>query len=292
LQQRLILLTWIVLASLGCVTKTYPPRPNDWPIDVFHGADANREIVEVMKVSKQEADVPRGSETIGRLSCKGAPGASWGSVLDSAQKKARSLGGDGIIVNRARLVESGSGFGSTKSKELAISVVRYKQAFDPATRRFATSVVVPAAEVRARDDVDVRPLLRLLVVRRGRHTAGRDASSARLRSFLADAFRATGAFERVVLAEDLVAAAAVAQDPDFLRPADVEALRAAAGPAMVADAELKEIGTGRFRLTLSSAANDEMLFDVDRTVRNCRGLDESLVRPALNAALAWIDTRR
>lgn len=99
--------------------RACPARPAGWPIDVCRGANVDPTVVDALGASTPDSDVPPGSETIGRLSCTGAPAATWASMLESAQKKARSLGGDGILLNMTYPRTMGGGY------QLDLPVVRY-----------------------------------------------------------------------------------------------------------------------------------------------------------------------
>lgn len=128
-----------VLALLmvgGCVSadymavgdKTYPPRPKDYPIDVY--VDDTTAPVTVVKsmgtLAKSYKDLPP-HDLIGRVDLSGAPAASWSSMVDVAKAKARVLGGDGVVFQGSGSYLSGvDSYGTAyHGKQMACAVVRY-----------------------------------------------------------------------------------------------------------------------------------------------------------------------
>jgi len=130
------LLPYLLVIVSGCVSsqmmvvgnKTYPPRPNDYIIEVFCTEEAPINIQQQIGNLKSSKEIPSNAITIGRVDGSGAPAASWGAVIGDAMGKARSLGGDGLVINRWEQTLSGVGnYGETYyRKNLSFSVIRYR----------------------------------------------------------------------------------------------------------------------------------------------------------------------
>lgn len=125
----------LALLLCGCVSsdmmavgpKTYPPRPDNFVIDVFSPTEAPIQVQKAISNLKPISELPINAAEIGRIDSRGAPDASWGAVIDDAKSKARELGGDAIVVKAwgspAAFVGS---FGEVQySKAISMSVVRW-----------------------------------------------------------------------------------------------------------------------------------------------------------------------
>jgi hypothetical protein len=119
----------------GCVSsdmiatggKTFPPRPNDYVIDVYATTDAPVEMQKEIIDIKGLSSVPPGAIEIGRVDANGAPAATWEAVADDAKVKARMLGGDGLIIKAWGQPMTGvDAYGDTYyGKALSMTVIRY-----------------------------------------------------------------------------------------------------------------------------------------------------------------------
>ena len=120
----------------GCVSSemipigatTYPPRPDNYLIEVYATTDAPVEVLQEIGSIKPLASVPYNAAEIGRVDTHGAPAASWSSVLDDAKEKARTLGGDGIEIKswNSPLVHVDQYGDTMYAKELSMTVIRYQ----------------------------------------------------------------------------------------------------------------------------------------------------------------------
>lgn len=132
LATALILLTFLS----GCVSSemmslggtSYPPRPDDYLIEVYTTTDAPVNILQEIGPTKSLSEVPYGAKDIGRIDTHGAPAASWGKVIDDAKEKARTLGGDGLVVKSwASVLSHVDEYGNTQyAKQLSTTVIRYQ----------------------------------------------------------------------------------------------------------------------------------------------------------------------
>ncbi len=123
------------LAGHGCVSSdfmpigghTFPPRPKDHIIDVYLAQEAPVQVHKQLANSKPLSAVPRTAIEIGRVDTVGAPAASWGSVVSDAKKKARTLGGDGLVIKGWGSHLTGvDGYGQAyHGKNISMTVVRY-----------------------------------------------------------------------------------------------------------------------------------------------------------------------
>ena len=131
-----VLLTMAALSLLaGCVTSqsialgstTYPPRPKDHVIDVYVGTDAPVNVLKSIVNPKPISSVPSGAKEIGRVDTQGVPAATWGSVIADAKIRARSLGGDGIVIGQWGNPANIDAYGNVQyGKALSMSVIRYR----------------------------------------------------------------------------------------------------------------------------------------------------------------------
>ena len=129
-----LLAALVLIVVQGCVTsnfmpvgkQTYPPRPDDYVIDVFVPTEAPVVVQQSIGNAKSSADLPTGYTVIGRIDTNGAPAAAWSSVIDDAKKKARQLGGDGIVINQWGEPLVGMSYGQAyHAKAIGMQVVRY-----------------------------------------------------------------------------------------------------------------------------------------------------------------------
>ena len=51
-----------------------------------------------MGTTKPLSAIPNGASNIGRIATHGSSAASWKKVVEDAKKKARTLGGDGLVI--------------------------------------------------------------------------------------------------------------------------------------------------------------------------------------------------
>lgn len=130
------LLTMAALSLLaGCVTSqsialgptTYPPRPKDHVIDVYVDTDAPVNILMSIANPKPISSIPGGAQEIGRVDTQGVPAATWDSVIADAKIRARSLGGDGIVIGQWGSPANIDAHGNVQyGKELSMTVIRYR----------------------------------------------------------------------------------------------------------------------------------------------------------------------
>ena len=128
----LFLLTVLLSACVSTVAmhvgdKTFPPRPDDHPIDVYLAVDAPVTVHKSIAFAKSFAQAPKNLVLVGRIDSSGAPLASWSSVVKSAQAKARQLGGDAILVSGwGSHVTGVDDYGTVyHSKDLSFKVYRH-----------------------------------------------------------------------------------------------------------------------------------------------------------------------
>ncbi len=134
---RTLFLSVVVFIATGCVSsdyvqlgdKTYPPRPDDWVVDVFIGTGAPVSAHKSVQNAKPASDMPKNATVVGRVDTNGAPAASWNSMINSAKNKARAIGGDGLIIGNWGHYVSGVGaYGSVyHSKTFSMTVVRFRK---------------------------------------------------------------------------------------------------------------------------------------------------------------------
>jgi hypothetical protein len=107
-------------------TQTYPPRPEDYVIDVYLPVDAPVNVHQSIANAKDITTLPAYNIEIGRVDTQGAPAASWESVIDDAKKKARELGGDALVIKEWGHTMTGiDSYGQTYyAKNLSMTVVR------------------------------------------------------------------------------------------------------------------------------------------------------------------------
>lgn len=133
---KLVALGLAAVIISGCVSadyvqlgeKTYPPRPDDWAIDIYVADEAPVIVHKSISQPKTIKDIPANAEMIGRVDAIGAPAASWDSVIRVAKEKARAIGGDGLVVGAwgHHLAGIGSYGVAYHGKDLALSVIRYR----------------------------------------------------------------------------------------------------------------------------------------------------------------------
>lgn len=124
-----------LLFAQGCVSsdfmpiggQTFPPRPNDHIIDVYLAQEAPVQVYKQLAGAKALSAVPSTAMEIGRVDTVGAPAASWGSVVNDAKKKARRLGGDGLVIKGWGSHLTGvNGYGQAyHGKNASMTVIRY-----------------------------------------------------------------------------------------------------------------------------------------------------------------------
>jgi hypothetical protein len=132
---RQVFLCAVVLFLSGCVSSemmslggiSYPPRPDNYLIEVYTTTDAPVNILQEIGPTKPLSSVPSGATDIGRIDSHGAPAASWGKVIDDAKEKARTLGGDGLVIKSwASPLSHVDGYGNPQyAKEISTTVIRY-----------------------------------------------------------------------------------------------------------------------------------------------------------------------
>ncbi len=132
---RLIALVVVVLVLGGCVTsqfmtigdKTYPPRHKDYVIDTYLPSGAPVNVHKAVANAMSMRLLPSSAAEIGRIDTQGNEIANWVSVLSSAKRRARQLGGDAIVIRGWGNPMTGvNGYGqSTYGKSISMAVVRY-----------------------------------------------------------------------------------------------------------------------------------------------------------------------
>ena len=132
-----VLLCTLCLFLSGCVTSnympvgsmTYPPRPDDYVIDVYLPLEAPVAVHKAVPNVKDLKSLPAAATVIGRIDTVGAPAAGWRSVIANAQSKARQLGGDAIVIryigNHISSVDSYGG--AQYGKNVSMEVVRFSR---------------------------------------------------------------------------------------------------------------------------------------------------------------------
>jgi hypothetical protein len=120
-------LTGCVSSDMMTVGETYPPRPDNYLIEVFCTEDAPIQIQQQIAQLKPVSDIPKNANVIGRVDSRGAPLATWGSVVGDAMGKARSIGGDAIVVTQwGQPVSYVGSYGEVQhSKAISFRVIRY-----------------------------------------------------------------------------------------------------------------------------------------------------------------------
>jgi len=121
---------------VGCVSsnfmpvggKTYPPRPDEYIIDVFVSVDAPVIIQQSLTNAKPTSIAPKDAQVIGRIDTSGAPAASYASMVEDAKKKARQLGGDAIVIGQWGTHLTGmDGYGNAyHAKNVSMTVLRFR----------------------------------------------------------------------------------------------------------------------------------------------------------------------
>lgn len=132
----MLLSSMFLLFTVGCVSsdfmpiggQTYPPRPDEHIIDVYLSDEAPVVVHKQIANAKPLSAVPPGALEIGRVDTIGAPAASWGAVVNDAKKKARTLGGDGLVIKGWGNPLTGvDGYGQAyHGKSISMTVIRYR----------------------------------------------------------------------------------------------------------------------------------------------------------------------
>jgi len=146
-----ILICTLCIFLSGCVTSnympvgniTYPPRPNDYVIDVYLPLEAPVAVHKSVPNAKDLKTLPSAATVIGRIDTLGAPAAGWKSVISNAQRKARTLGGDALVIRYigSHITSVDSYGGAYYGKNVSMEVVRFSRIgnADPSrTRSFGT----------------------------------------------------------------------------------------------------------------------------------------------------------
>ena len=131
-----LFVTLAILALIaGCVTSqsmaigptTYPPRAKDYIITVYIGTDAPVNVHKSIANPSPISAIPSNATEIGRVDTQGAPAASWGSVIADAMKRARALGGDGLVIGQwGNPTTHVDGYGNVqRGKAISMTVIRY-----------------------------------------------------------------------------------------------------------------------------------------------------------------------
>jgi len=128
----------LVCLITGCVSsnfmavghETYPPRPDDYVIDVYLPIDAPVAVHKSVPNAKDIKALPGNANVIGRVDTTGAPAANWGAVIADAQRKARQLGGDALVIRQiGSHLTSVDSYGSAMyGKNVSMEVVRFGHA--------------------------------------------------------------------------------------------------------------------------------------------------------------------
>lgn len=128
-----LLVTLLCPVIAGCVTssyvsvgdKTYPPRPDDYVIEVYVDSDAPVDLHQSLADAKPTNEIPAGMELIGRIDTTGDTYANWSDMVKDAKEKARILGGDAIVIGGGgRWVGMAASGYSYDYKKLSIRVLR------------------------------------------------------------------------------------------------------------------------------------------------------------------------
>ena len=125
-----------VLSLVGCVSSqfmpvgemTYAPRPDDYLIDIYLPTEAPVVVHKQVANAKPLSELRAGAKVIGRIDTQGAPAAGWGSLFEDAKRKARTLGGDAIVVRQwgNPLVAVDRYGGTQYGKAISMEVVRFR----------------------------------------------------------------------------------------------------------------------------------------------------------------------
>lgn len=132
---RTFALTLLLLTS-ACVHSdyiavgdtTYPPRPKDWAIDVYVSSDAPVKVQKSIKNAHPVSSVPKSASVIGRVDTSSGD-VGWATMLKSAKKKARALGGDGLVIGRwgSYLAGVGTWGEAYHGRTISMTVLRYRK---------------------------------------------------------------------------------------------------------------------------------------------------------------------
>jgi hypothetical protein len=120
----------------GCVSsnympiggQTYPPRPDDYVIDVYAPTEAPVIVQQSIANAKLSTQLPANAREIGRIDTQGAPAAGWDSMIEDAKRKARALGGDGIVIKQwGNQLTGFNNYGQAyHGKNISMTVVRFR----------------------------------------------------------------------------------------------------------------------------------------------------------------------
>jgi hypothetical protein len=110
-------------------TKTYDPRPPQHMIEVYLPDETPVQIREGVTQSRPADELPDRAMEIGRIDTSGASFASWREMIRDAQKQARELGGDAIVIRRWEDRAAGAdSFGRASTlKSVTLAVYRYEE---------------------------------------------------------------------------------------------------------------------------------------------------------------------
>lgn len=125
--ERLVILLSVVLL-VGCLTSagvvpgeaSYPPRPPDWEVLVFIAEGMPVDLLDAAADVRQESEVPPGAVEIGRADVRGGGFTPETAVVARAQKEARKLGGDGVLMTHA------TGLPGLDSPAITFTFLRWK----------------------------------------------------------------------------------------------------------------------------------------------------------------------
>jgi hypothetical protein len=103
---RLILgLTLFLAACSSSSVEThasFDPRPPDWPIDVIYGTTMPADIMNSYRAGYLGVP-PKNAVPVADLQFEKYVSTGWREVIKDAVQQARSLGGDGILIEHERL---------------------------------------------------------------------------------------------------------------------------------------------------------------------------------------------
>ncbi len=125
-----------VLILEGCVTsqfmpvgtQTFAPRPDDYLVDIYIPSAAPVVVHQQLANAKPVEALPSSARVIGRIDTQGAPAAGWAAVFEDAKRKARTLGGDAVVVRQwGNPLVAVDGYGGAQyGKSISLEVVRLK----------------------------------------------------------------------------------------------------------------------------------------------------------------------
>lgn len=116
-----------VSSSFMHVGNTYPPRPDDFLIAIYVPLEAPVDVQTSLSNALPLSSMPSDAEIVGRIDSRGAPAASWASVIEDAKGKARQLGGNAIVITRWGTPMVAMNYGDPMyGKAISMNVVRYQ----------------------------------------------------------------------------------------------------------------------------------------------------------------------